>query len=61
MEYSVTGYRQNDLVLLDVKINGEMVEPLAAIVHRDSAYYVRACAHGWWHALGVGVRGGSWG
>lgn len=40
MEYSLTGYRKNDLVLLDVKINGETVEPLAAIVHRDSAYYV---------------------
>lgn len=34
-------YRENDLVLLDVKINAEMVEPLAAIVHRDNAYYVR--------------------
>lgn len=33
-------YRENDLVLLDIKINGEMVEPLAAIVHRDNAYYV---------------------
>lgn len=40
MEYSITGYRENDLVLLDVKINGEMVEPLANIVHRDNAYYV---------------------
>ena len=33
-------YRQSDLVLLDIKINGEMVEPLACIVHRDAAYYV---------------------
>lgn len=33
-------YRENDLVLLDVKINAETVEPLAAIVHRDNAYYV---------------------
>ncbi|EFN51311.1 hypothetical protein CHLNCDRAFT_49251 [Chlorella variabilis] len=40
MEYALTGYRENDLVLLDIKINGEMVEPLAAIVHRDNAYYV---------------------
>jgi GTP-binding protein LepA len=40
MEYSLTGYRENDLVLLDVKINAETVEPLAAIVHRDNAYYV---------------------
>ncbi len=34
------GYRKNDLVLLDVKINSEPVDPLAAIVHRDQAYYV---------------------
>lgn len=40
MEYAITGYRENDLVLLDIKINGEMVEPLAAIIHRDNAYYV---------------------
>ncbi|GAB4820181.1 hypothetical protein N2152v2_007227 [Parachlorella kessleri] len=40
MEYSMTGYRKNDLVLLDVKINSETVDPLAAIVHRDQAYYV---------------------
>lgn len=33
-------YRENDLVLLDIKINSEPVEPLAAIVHRDNAYYV---------------------
>ena len=38
MEYSVTGYRRSDLVRLDVKINGEVAEPLAAIVHRDNAY-----------------------
>lgn len=37
-------YRENDLVLLDIKINAEMVEPLAAIVHRDNAYYVSPCA-----------------
>ncbi|KAL4448946.1 hypothetical protein ABPG77_007663 [Micractinium sp. CCAP 211/92] len=40
MEYAITGYRENDLVLLDIKINSEPVEPLAAIVHRDNAYYV---------------------
>lgn len=27
-------------MLLDIKINAETVEPLAAIVHRDNAYYV---------------------
>ncbi|PSC73136.1 Elongation factor 4 [Micractinium conductrix] len=40
MEYSITGYRENDLVLLNIKINAETVEPLANIVHRDNAYYV---------------------
>ena len=37
MEYSVTGYRENDLVRLDVLINGEMAAPLASIIHRDEA------------------------
>jgi len=40
MEYSVSGYRRSDLVRLDVKINGETAEPLACVVHRDSAYRV---------------------
>jgi len=40
MEYAVTGYRKSDLVRLDVKINNEVAEPLAAIVHRDNAYRV---------------------
>ena len=40
MEYSVTGYRKSDLVRLDFKINGELAEPLATIVHRDAAYGV---------------------
>jgi len=38
MEYTVTGYRPNDLVRLDVLINGEPALPLAAIVHRDVAH-----------------------
>ena len=40
MEYSVTGYRRSDLVRLDVKVNGELAEPLATIVHKDAAYRV---------------------
>lgn len=40
MEYQVTGYRVNNLVRLDVLINGDPVDPLAAIVHRDKAYGV---------------------
>jgi GTP-binding protein LepA len=37
MEYSVSGYRPNDLVRLDVLIAGEPAAPLANIVHRDAA------------------------
>lgn len=40
MEYALQGYRENDLVLLEVKINAEPIEPLSTIVHRDSAYAV---------------------
>ena len=40
MEYHITGYRKNDLVRLDIKINGELAEPLANIVHRSNAYHV---------------------
>ena len=40
MEYHVTGYRKSDLVRLDVRINGELAEALATVVHRDSAHAV---------------------
>ena len=40
MEYQLIGYRANALVKLDVMINGDKVDPLAAIVHKDKAYYV---------------------
>jgi GTP-binding protein LepA len=40
MEYHLTDYKQNPLVKLDIMINGEVVDPLATIVHRDKAYYV---------------------
>jgi len=40
MEYHLIGYRDNALVRLDVKVNGDPVDALAAIVHRDKAYEV---------------------
>ncbi|XP_020090355.1 translation factor GUF1 homolog, chloroplastic isoform X2 [Ananas comosus] len=40
MEYSLIGYRESDLVKLDIQINGELVEPLSTIVHKDKAYSV---------------------
>ncbi|NEQ68462.1 MAG: elongation factor 4 [Symploca sp. SIO1B1] len=40
MEYHLIGYRDNALVRLDVLINGDPVDSLAMIVHRDKAYYV---------------------
>nr|XP_025615868.1 translation factor GUF1 homolog, chloroplastic isoform X2 [Arachis hypogaea] len=35
MEYTFIGYRESDLIKLDILINGDSVEPLATIVHRD--------------------------
>ncbi|CAN1854932.1 Translation factor GUF1 homolog, chloroplastic [Linum perenne] len=40
MEYTFTGYKESDLVKLDVHINGDPVQPLATIVHKDKAYPV---------------------
>lgn len=40
MEYSMIGYRPNDLVRLDILVNEEPVDSLATIVHRDKAYQV---------------------
>jgi elongation factor 4 len=40
MEYHLIGYRENHLSRLDILINGDPVDSLASIVHRDKAYYV---------------------
>ncbi|AII44109.1 elongation factor 4 [Synechococcus sp. KORDI-100] len=40
MEYHLIGYRRNQLVRLDVLINGERADALTTIVHQDKAYNV---------------------
>ena len=40
MEYQLIGYRKNQLVRLNVLINGERADALTTIVHQDKAYNV---------------------
>jgi GTP-binding protein LepA len=39
MDYELAGYRAADLVKLDVRINGDLVDAMSMIVDRDKAYY----------------------
>jgi GTP-binding protein LepA len=38
LDYHVTGYWESPLVKLDILVNGDPVDALSVIVHRDSAY-----------------------
>jgi GTP-binding protein LepA len=39
MDYEMAGYRAANLVKLDIRINGDLVDAMSMIVHRDKAYH----------------------
>jgi len=38
LDYELKGYKQSELVKLDILVNGELVDALSIIVHKDKAY-----------------------
>ena len=39
LDYSIKEYRTSDMVKVDVLINGDQVDPLAILVHREQSIY----------------------
>lgn len=39
LDYELSGYKQSDLVKLDIRVNNDVVDALSCIVHKDKAYY----------------------
>ena len=38
LDYHMIGFRRSDLVKLDIRLNGEPVDALSTLIHRDKAY-----------------------
>ncbi|OGW57529.1 MAG: elongation factor 4, partial [Nitrospirae bacterium RBG_16_43_8] len=39
MDYAFLGFRESDLVKLNIMINGEIIDALSLIVHKEKSYY----------------------
>ena len=44
LDYELSGYRTSDLVKVDLLLNGDGVDALSFIAHRDKAYRPRPAA-----------------